>query len=54
MSTRLYEHGFDLFSLLTPDVLHEFELGVWKDVFLHLLRMCNVSNSTSISIVDER
>ena len=25
--------------LLVPDLLHEFELGIWKAVFTHLLRI---------------
>jgi hypothetical protein len=25
--------------MFVPDLLHEFELGVWKAVFTHLLRI---------------
>ena len=25
--------------MLVPDLLHEFELGVWKAVFAHLIRI---------------
>ena len=25
--------------MLVPDLMHEFELGVWKAVFKHLLRI---------------
>jgi hypothetical protein len=25
--------------MFTPDLLHEFELGVWKAFFLHMLRI---------------
>ncbi|KAH7904570.1 hypothetical protein BJ138DRAFT_1018968 [Hygrophoropsis aurantiaca] len=38
-SEKLSKHGFDLFRMLVVDLLHEFELGVWKAVFIHLLRI---------------
>ncbi|KIJ09067.1 hypothetical protein PAXINDRAFT_17835 [Paxillus involutus ATCC 200175] len=38
-SERLSHTGFDLFLMLVMDLLHEFELGVWKAVFIHLLRI---------------
>jgi hypothetical protein len=36
-STRLSPHGFNFYSMFVVDLLHEFELGVWKAVFTHLL-----------------
>jgi hypothetical protein len=36
-SRFLLPHGFDIFQALTVDQLHEFELGVWKAVFIHLI-----------------
>lgn len=38
-SERLSPFGFNLFSILLPDFMHEVELGGWKAVFIHLLRM---------------
>ncbi|KAF8874231.1 hypothetical protein BD779DRAFT_1476607 [Infundibulicybe gibba] len=38
-STRLQEFGFNFYNMFVPDLLHEFELGVWKAVFTHLLRV---------------
>src|SRR4051794_31754507 len=38
-STRLSRSGFNFFSMLVVDLLHEFELGVWKAVFTHLMRL---------------
>ncbi|KJA26033.1 hypothetical protein HYPSUDRAFT_105527, partial [Hypholoma sublateritium FD-334 SS-4] len=38
-SARLSSFGFNLFSIFLVDFLHEFELGVWKKVFIHLLRI---------------
>jgi hypothetical protein len=38
-SDRLSQFGFNLFSMLVVDLMHEFELGVWKMIFIHLLRI---------------
>ncbi|TFK19535.1 hypothetical protein FA15DRAFT_659826 [Coprinopsis marcescibilis] len=32
-SKKLYPMGFNFYSMLVPDILHEFELGVWKAVY---------------------
>lgn len=37
--TRLAPFGFDLFQMLLNDLMHEFELGKWKSLFIHLLRI---------------
>ena len=29
--------GFDIFKALLPNEMHEIALGVWRDVFKHLL-----------------
>ena len=29
--------GFDIFKVLLPNEMHEIALGVWRDVFKHLL-----------------
>ena len=31
--------GLIFFSMFVPDLLHEFELGVWKNTFKHLIRI---------------
>ncbi|KAF7973280.1 hypothetical protein HWV62_15647 [Athelia sp. TMB] len=38
-SNHLHQLGFNLFLMFVVDILHEFELGVWKSLFIHLLRM---------------
>ena len=38
-SERLSRFGFNFFSIFLVDFMHEFELGVWKKVFIHLLRI---------------
>jgi hypothetical protein len=36
---KLGPFGFDPFIMLVVDMMHEFELGVWKAVFTHLIRL---------------
>ncbi|KDR65281.1 hypothetical protein GALMADRAFT_148821 [Galerina marginata CBS 339.88] len=38
-STRPFQFGFNFFSMFVPDLLHEFEPGVWKAIFTHLMRI---------------
>jgi hypothetical protein len=53
-SERLGPHGFEFHSLFTPDLLHEFELGVWKAVFIHLIRLLYAVGGDGIQILNER
>ena len=36
---KLGSFGFDPFVMLVVDLMHKFELGVWKAIFTHLLRI---------------
>lgn len=36
------------------DLLHEFELGVWKAIFIHLLRILHAQGGTVIQDLNER
>ncbi|KZP09584.1 hypothetical protein FIBSPDRAFT_759740, partial [Athelia psychrophila] len=38
-SKRLAQFNFHIFRALLVDLMHEFELGVWKALFIHLLRI---------------
>jgi hypothetical protein len=53
-SERLQEFGFDFHRMLVPDLLHEFELGVWKATFIHLLRTLQYFAKASLQKLDER
>jgi hypothetical protein len=48
--------GFDsnFYSLFVPDLLHEVELGVWKNVFSHLVRILHAAKNNSIARLNER
>jgi hypothetical protein len=38
-SLKLNHLGLDYHKLFVVDLLHEFELGVWKAIFTHLMRI---------------
>ncbi|OSC99224.1 hypothetical protein PYCCODRAFT_1416437 [Trametes coccinea BRFM310] len=38
-SSRLSRFGMNHYQLFVPDLMHEFEIGVWKNTFAHLLRL---------------
>jgi hypothetical protein len=40
--------------MLVPDILHEFELGVWKAVFTHLIHMLYSINDDLVHELDHR
>ncbi|KAG6895033.1 hypothetical protein C0992_003455 [Termitomyces sp. T32_za158] len=51
---RLNKFGLDLFQMLVPDLMHEFELGVWKHVFTHLIRILVANGGTSVQYLNQR
>jgi hypothetical protein len=40
--------------MFVPDLMHEFELGVWKAVFTHLMRILHTYGNDTISILNSR
>ena len=45
---------FDVFSLFVVDLLHEIELGVWKALLIHLIRMLVSLGGNSIQEFNSR
>lgn len=39
---------------MAPDVLHEVEIGVWKSLFIHLLRLLEAVDKSTINILNKR
>ncbi len=39
--------------MLVVDLLHEFELGVWKMLFSHLIRLLYAAGNGSATLVSE-
>ena len=40
--------------LFVPDLLHEFELGVWKALFGHLLLILYAHDTTLLTVLNRR
>ncbi|EMD39369.1 hypothetical protein CERSUDRAFT_134414, partial [Gelatoporia subvermispora B] len=53
-SQKLGHLGFNHFALLVPDLMHEFELGVWKAVFIHLMRILHAAGEDKIQEFNRR
>lgn len=45
---------FNSIQMLVPDILHEFELGVWKDFLIHLIRLLNAQGSAAVATFNTR
>jgi hypothetical protein len=53
-SIRLSQYGFNYYSMFVVDLLHEFELGVWKAIFMHLLRVLYAEGQDMTQIMNVR
>ncbi|KIM59251.1 hypothetical protein SCLCIDRAFT_27508 [Scleroderma citrinum Foug A] len=49
-SNRLSCLGFNLFCMLVVDLMHEFELGIWKALFTHLICILNAAEVGDILV----
>jgi hypothetical protein len=47
---------FDVSRMLVVDIMHEFELGVWKALFVHAIRILDaaVPGGRLVALLDER
>ncbi|KAG9082741.1 hypothetical protein FS749_006609 [Ceratobasidium sp. UAMH 11750] len=52
--TERLGNAFNIYSALVVDQLHEVELGVWKSVFKHLIRLVHLSGSSAIVEFNKR
>jgi len=46
--------GFDFHQMLAPDLMHEFEIGEWKTLLRHLVRMLESLKGTQIQELNWR
>jgi hypothetical protein len=53
-STHLAHLNFNLNSTLVVDLLHEFELGAWKNLFTHLVHILHASDPVLVIELDWR
>jgi hypothetical protein len=52
-SDRLFSVGFNFYSMLLPDLMHEVEIG-WKALFIQLLRMLQSKDEQLLVELDRR
>lgn len=53
-SDKLSGFGFNFFLMLVIDLLHEFELGVWKAIIIHLLHMLDSLKNGKLHELNQR
>jgi hypothetical protein len=53
-SECLAEFLFNFFVLFVVDLLHEFELGVWKAIFTHLMHILFAAGGTAVQELNWR
>ncbi|PSR74642.1 hypothetical protein PHLCEN_2v9671, partial [Hermanssonia centrifuga] len=53
-SLRLAKFGFNHYAMYAYDLLHGFELGVWKAIFTHILRVLYAEGGDKIQILNRR
>jgi hypothetical protein len=46
--------GFDIHSVMVVDLLHKFELGVWKSLFTHLTQILDAVDKKALVELDTR
>jgi hypothetical protein len=53
-SQRIVDEHFNFFLMFVVDLLHELELGVWKALFTHLMRILFAAGGTAIQELNFR
>ncbi|KAH7904490.1 hypothetical protein BJ138DRAFT_1019091 [Hygrophoropsis aurantiaca] len=53
-SEKLTPLGINIFLMFVVDLLHEVEIGVWKTLFVHLLRILEACNTGLLHELDQR
>lgn len=53
-SILMWQFGFNFYTLFKCDLMHEFELGVWKMVLIHILRILYALPADKIQVFNER
>ena len=46
--------NFDIHKIIVTDILHEFEIGVWKSIFSHLMRILVAQGGNAITDLNAR
>jgi hypothetical protein len=46
-------HSFHILDALVVDLMHEFEIGVWKRLYIHLMRLLHVFSTADTTLSAE-
>jgi hypothetical protein len=47
-SQKLARFGLNFYDIFVVDLMHEVELGIWKALFIHLLRILQVDGGDAV------
>ncbi|KAG2029668.1 hypothetical protein BDR03DRAFT_880229, partial [Suillus americanus] len=53
-SVQLAPFDFNVFMMFVIDLLHKFELGIWKVIFIHLLHILHAQGGIVIQDLNEQ
>ena len=53
-SERLSPFGLNVYGIVAVDILHEVEIGVWKSLFIQLLRLLEAIDKSHLNILNGR
>ncbi|KAG6904966.1 hypothetical protein DXG01_005923, partial [Tephrocybe rancida] len=53
-SETLGDLGFNHYQMLVVDILHEWEVGTWKSILIHLIRLVHESKGNNVGLLDAR
>ena len=54
-SNRVFlSHGLDVFNIAAIDLMHEVELGVWKMLLQHLIRILYCQGTKTVQLFNAR
>ena len=51
---RFAQYDVNHWKMFAPDIMHEFELGVWKATLTHLLRILFAKGNDNLQEIDFR
>ncbi|KAI0046222.1 hypothetical protein FA95DRAFT_1607083 [Auriscalpium vulgare] len=52
--SKFLKFGFNFFAMFVPDLLHEIEIGVWKALLIHLIRLLYAAGHGAIEKLNAR
>ncbi|KAJ3804112.1 hypothetical protein F5876DRAFT_70902 [Lentinula aff. lateritia] len=53
-SAAFHDLGFNYFALFVNDIMHEIELGTFRDLIIHLIRMCHAMGKDTVQELNQR